>query len=29
MNWIQTYAFLLNIMVSANRFVAIEFTLSK
>ena len=28
-NWIQTYAFLSNIMISANRFVAIEFTLSK
>ena len=29
MNWIQTAAFLSNIMISANRFVAIEFTLSK
>ena len=29
MNWIQTYVFLLKIMISANRFVAIEFTLSK
>ena len=29
MNWIQTYAFLSNIMISANRVVAIEFTLSK
>ena len=29
MNWIQTYPFLSNIMMSENRFVAIEFTLSK
>ena len=29
MNWIQTYAFLSNIMISANRFVATEFILSK
>ena len=29
MNWIQTYVFLSNIMISANRFVATEFILSK
>ena len=29
MNWIQTYAFLSNIIKSGNRFVATEFILSK